>query len=114
MSSGIAVIRTSYNNTIVTITDNGGNTITWSSAGACGYKGSRKSTGFAAQEAGKKAGVQAKNKGVSELRVIVKGPGSGRESSIEGLHSAGLSILSICDRTNPAFAGCRKKKRRKV
>jgi len=112
---GVVHIRASFNNTIVTMTDVQGNVIAWSSASACGYRGSRKSTPFAAGEAaGKAATVAMENFGLKNVHVRVKGPGPGRESAIRALHQAGLKILSITDATGIPFNGCRDPKKRRV
>lgn len=112
---GVAHIRASFNNTIVTITDVQGNTISWSSAASCGYRGSRKSTPYAAGEAGTKAVQMAmENFGMKNLHVRVKGPGPGRESAIRALHTAGIKILSITDATGIPFNGARDPKKRRV
>ncbi len=112
---GVAHIRASFNNTIVTITDVQGNTISWSSAASCGYRGSRKSTPYAAGEAGAKAvQVAMENFGMKNVHVRVKGPGPGRESAIRALHTAGIKILSITDATGIPFNGCRDPKKRRV
>lgn len=112
---GVAHIRASFNNTIVTITDVQGNTIAWSSAASCGYRGSRKSTPYAAGEAGAKAvQVAMENFGMKNVHVRVKGPGPGRESAIRALHTAGIKILSITDATGIPFNGCRDPKKRRV
>lgn len=112
---GIAHIRASFNNTIVTITDTQGNTIAWSSAASCGFKGSRKSTPYAAGEAAGKAGLKAAEFGMKNVHVCVKGPGPGRESAVRALHTtAGLKILSITDETGIPFNGCRPPKKRRV
>ena len=112
---GIAHIRASFNNTIVTISDVQGNTIAWSSAASCGYRGSRKSTPYAAGEAGAKAALSAvENFGMKNVHVRVKGPGPGRESAIRSLHTSGLKILSITDDTGIPHNGCRAEKRRRV
>ncbi len=111
---GKAYVLSTFNNTIITITDNQGNTIAWSTAGANGFKGSRKSTPFAAQVAAEKAGAQAKEFGMKELDVEVKGPGSGRESAVRGLFSAGFVVRSIKDTTPIPHNGCRPSKRRRV
>lgn len=112
---GIAHIRASFNNTIVTITDIQGNSISWSSAASCGYRGSRKSTPYAAGEAATKAAVIAvENFGMKNVSVRVNGPGPGRESAIRSLHTAGLKILSITDATGIPFNGCRDPKKRRV
>lgn len=112
---GVAHIRASFNNTIVTITDVQGNTISWSSAASCGYRGSRKSTPYAAGEAGAKAvQIAMENFGMKNVHVRVKGPGPGRESAIRALHTAGIKILSITDATGIPFNGCRDPKKRRV
>jgi len=112
---GIAHIRASFNNTVVTITDVQGNTISWSSAASCGYRGSRKSTPYAAGEAATKvAQIATENFGMKNVHVRVKGPGPGRESAIRSLHTAGLKILSITDATGIPFNGCRDPKKRRV
>ncbi len=112
--TGIAHIRATFNNTIVTISDTSGNVIAWSSAGAQGFKGSRKSTPFAAQVAAEKAAQRAKDMGMRKLEVHVKGPGSGRESAIRSLQGAGMEILVIRDKTPIPHNGCRPRKRRRV
>ena len=112
--SGIAHIRATFNNTLVTITDLSGNVISWSSAGAQGFKGSRKSTPFAAQVAGEKAATKAKEMGMRKLEVHVKGPGAGRESAIRSLQTVGMEISVIRDRTPIPHNGCRPRKRRRV
>lgn len=115
VSDGVAHIYSSFNNTIVTITDVQGNTIVWTSAANCGYRGSRKSTPYAAGEAAQKAGVAAvESVGMKNVQVRVKGPGPGRESAIRALHSAGLKIVSITDVTGIPFNGCRAPKKRRV
>jgi small subunit ribosomal protein S11 len=112
---GIAHIRASFNNTIVTITDIQGNSLAWSSAASCGYRGSRKSTPYAAGEASTKvAQIAVENFGMKNVQVRVNGPGPGRESAIRSLHSAGLKILSISDATGIPFNGCRDSKKRRV
>ena len=103
-----------YNNTIINITDKKGNTISWSSSGANGFKGSRKSTPFAAQIAATKAGEQAMNLGLSEVEVEVSGPGSGRESAVRALNGCGLKITKISDVTPIPHNGCRPPKKRRV
>ena len=112
--SGVAHIRATFNNTIITITDLSGNVISWSSAGAQGFKGSRKSTPFAAQVAAEKAAQKAKEMGMKKLEVHVKGPGAGRESAIRSLQTVGLEISVIRDRTPIPHNGCRPRKRRRV
>lgn len=112
---GIVYIHASFNNTIVTITDVQGNTVGWSSAASCGYRGSRKSTPYAAGEAATKAAqIVIENFGMKNVHVRVKGPGPGRESAIRSLHTAGLKILSITDVTGIPFNGCRDPKKRRV
>jgi small subunit ribosomal protein S11 len=111
---GVAHIRSTFNNTIVTITDLSGNTIAWSNAGVAGFKGSRKSTPFAAQLTGKDAADKAKEHGVRNVSVYVKGPGSGREAAVRALHAAGLTLTSIKDVTPIPHNGCRPPKRRRV
>ena len=114
VSDGIAVINSTFNNTIVTITDHKGNTIAWSSAGAEGFKGSRKSTPFAAQLAAESAGKKAKENGVKTLEIEVRGPGAGRESALRALQSTGFIITAIKDVTPIPHNGCRPPKRRRV
>lgn len=111
---GIAHIKATFNNTIVTITDMKGETLCWASAGTCGFKGSRKSTPFAAQMAAQQAAEKAMRLGMKEVDVKVKGPGSGRESAITALQTAGLIVKSIEDVTPLPHNGCRPKKRRRV
>ena len=114
ITNGVAHIISSFNNTIITITDQAGNTLAWSSAGLKGFKGSRKSTPFAAQIAAEDAGNKAKEFGVNTLRVEVSGPGSGRESALRSLQSVGYTITSIKDVTPVPHNGCRPRKRRRV
>jgi len=114
ISSGVAHVNASFNNTIITITDAQGNTISWSSSGLQGFKGSRKSTPFAAQMAAEDAGRKAMEHGVRTLEVEVKGPGSGRESALRALQSVGFLITSIRDVTPIPHNGCRPPKRRRV
>ena len=111
---GTAHIRSTFNNTIVTITDPQGNTLSWASAGQSGFKGSRKSTPFAAQMAAETAAKGAMEYGVKEVEVLVKGPGSGREAAIRSLQSAGLDVSLIKDVTPIPHNGCRPPKRRRV
>ncbi len=111
---GVAYIKATFNNTTVTITDNRGDTLCWASAGTCGFKGSRKSTPFAGQCAAQQAAEKAAKFGVKELEVRVKGPGSGRESAITALESAGMTIKSIEDITPLPHNGCRPPKKRRV
>ena len=111
---GVAHVNATFNNTIITITDTKGNTIAWSSAGAEGFKGSRKSTPFAAQLAAESAGKRAKDNGVKTLEIEVRGPGAGRESALRALSALGLIVTSIRDVTPMAHNGCRPPKRRRV
>ncbi len=111
---GVAHIQSTFNNTIITITDQQGNTICWASAGTSGFKGARKGTPFAAQLAAKEAASKAKEYGVRYVDVRVKGPGAGRESSIRALQAAGLEIKSIRDVTPIPHNGCRVRRRRRV
>lgn len=114
IASGIAHIKSTFNNTQVTITDMQGNTISWSSAGAQGFKGSRKSTPFAAQMAADSAARKAQEHGMKNLEVHLKGPGAGRESALRGLASSGLNISVVFDVTPIPHNGCRAPKRRRV
>lgn len=114
VSSGIAHILATFNNTIVTITDKEGNAITWASTGSSGFKGSKKSTPFAAGIAAENASRKALERGVKEVEVYVKGPGAGRESAIRSIQAAGLTIRSIRDVTPIPHNGCRPQKRRRV
>ncbi len=114
ITSGIAHINSTFNNTMITITDIQGNAISWSSAGMQGFKGSRKSTPYAAQVAAEDAGRKAQEHGLKTLEVNVKGPGSGRESALRALHSIGLNITVIRDVTPIPHNGCRPRKRRRV
>ncbi|MEQ8353912.1 MAG: 30S ribosomal protein S11 [Kiloniellaceae bacterium] len=114
ISSGIAHVNATFNNTMITITDVQGNTISWSSAGGQGFKGSRKSTPYAAQIAAEDAGRKAQEHGVRTLEVNVKGPGSGRESALRALQAVGFSITAIRDVTPIPHNGCRPPKRRRV
>ncbi len=109
--NGIAHIHSTFNNTIVTITDETGNVLTWSSSGAIGYKGSKKSTPYAAQIAGESAAKAAQEFGMKAVDVKIKGPGSGREAAVRSLQTAGLEILSIVDVTPVPHNGCRPPKR---
>jgi small subunit ribosomal protein S11 len=114
VTAGVAHILASFNNTIVTITDKQGNAIAWSTPGMVGYSGSKKATPFAAQMAASDAGRKAKEAGLKELEVQVKGPGPGRESAIRALQAAGLTVTSIRDVTPMPHNGCRAKKKRRV
>ena len=114
VTEGIAHVHASFNNTIITITDRQGNAISASSSGAQGFKGSRKSTPFAAQVAAEQAARKAQDNGMRTVGVYVKGPGSGRETAIRSLQAAGLEVSSIQDKTPIPHNGCRPKKRRRV
>ena len=114
VQSGIAHIAATFNNTVVTITDVSGNVLSWSSAGARGFKGSRKSTPFAAQVAAERAGRVAVECGVKNLEVRIKGPGPGRESAVRALNALGMKITSISDVTPVPHNGCRPPKRRRI
>lgn len=114
ITHGVAHIQASFNNTIVTITDTQGNVVCWSSSGAAGFKGSKKSTPFAAQRASEVAARKAMENGLKEVEVFVKGPGSGRESAIRALQAAGLAITVIKDVTPLPHNGCRPPKKRRV
>ncbi len=111
---GVAHVFASFNNTIVTITDRQGNSLAWASAGSSGFKGSRKSTPFAAQVAAQKAGNAVAEFGMKNLEVMVKGPGPGRESAVRALHAAGFKISNISDVTPIPHNGCRPPKKRRV
>ena len=111
---GVAHIQATFNNTIVSITDLSGNVISWSSAGAQGFKGSRKSTPFAAQVAAEKAAIKARDMGMKKLEVCVRGPGPGRESAIRALSNTGMEVTVIRDKTPIPHNGCRPRKRRRV
>ena len=113
-AEGIAHVKATFNNTMITITDTAGNAIVWASAGKAGFKGSKKSTPFAATVAGEQAGREAVGLGVKRVDVRVQGPGSGRESAIQALASAGLFIKSILDVTPLPHNGCRPPKKRRV
>ena len=114
ITNGIAHVNSAFNNTMITISDVQGNTIAWSSAGTLGFKGSRKSTPFAAQMAAEDAGKKAAEHGVKSIDVEVRGPGSGRESALRALQSVGFSVTSIRDVTPIPHNGCRPRKRRRV
>ena len=114
IASGVAHVNSTFNNTMITITDAQGNTISWSSAGAQGFKGSRKSTPFAAQVAAEDAGKKAQDHGMKTLEVEVRGPGSGRESALRALQAIGFVITSIRDVTSVPHNGCRARKQRRV
>jgi len=114
ITSGVAHINSTFNNTMITISDAQGNAIAWCSAGAMGFKGSRKSTPYAAQIAAEEAGRKASEHGMKTLEVTVKGPGSGRESALRALQAVGFTITSIRDVTPIPHNGCRPPKRRRV
>ena len=114
ISSGVAHVSASFNNTMITIADAQGNAISWSSAGSMGFKGSRKSTPFAAQMAAEDAGKKAMDHGMKTLEVQVRGPGSGRESALRALQAIGFQITAIRDVTPIPHNGCRPRKRRRV
>jgi small subunit ribosomal protein S11 len=114
VSEGIAHIHASFNNTIITITDRQGNALSWATSGGAGFKGSRKSTPFAAQVAAEAAGKAAQECGVKNLEVRIKGPGPGRESAVRALNALGLKITSISDVTPVPHNGCRPPKRRRI
>jgi len=114
VTSGIVHIQATFNNTIITITDKQGNVLAWSTPGRVGYSGSKKSTPFAAQVSGMDVAKKAKEIGIKEVEVRVKGPGSGRDSAIRAMQSAGLTVTSIKDVTPMPHNGCRPKKQRRV
>jgi small subunit ribosomal protein S11 len=114
IASGVVHIRSTFNNTIVTVTDTAGNVVSWSSSGVQGFKGSRKSTPFAAQLAAQDAVKKAQEHGMKSVEVYVKGPGAGRESAVRALQSAGFNITMIKDVTPVPHNGCRPPKRRRV
>ena len=114
IASGIAHVNSSFNNTTITITDAQGNTIAWSSSGSQGFKGSRKSTPYAAQVAAEDAGKKAREHGMEMLEIEVSGPGSGRESALRALQAVGFTITAIRDTTPIPHNGCRPRKRRRV
>ena len=114
ITSGVAHVSATFNNTVITITDAQGNTIAWASAGGQGFRGSRKSTPYAAQVAAEDAGKKAMEHGMKTLEIEVKGPGSGRESALRALQAVGFTITSIRDVTPIPHNGCRPRKRRRV
>jgi small subunit ribosomal protein S11 len=114
IASGVAHVAASFNNTMITITDAQGNAIAWSSSGAMGFKGSRKSTPYAAQVAAEDAGRKAQEHGMRTIEIEVSGPGSGRESALRALQACGFQVTSIRDVTPIAHNGCRPRKRRRV
>jgi small subunit ribosomal protein S11 len=113
-ATGVAHVQATFNNTIITITDTDGNVVTWASAGSAGFKGSRKSTPFAAQTAAENAARKAMEVGLKQVEVYVKGPGAGREAAIRSLQAVGLEITAIRDVTPVPHNGCRPPKRRRV
>ena len=114
VNAGIVHIKSTFNNTIVNITDKQGNTLFWASAGGCGFKGAKKSTPFAAQSAAEKVGSMAVEQGMKQAEVIISGPGNGRETAIRALQSCGLEVLIIKDITPVPHNGCRPPKKRRV
>jgi small subunit ribosomal protein S11 len=114
VGKAVAHVKASFNNTIITVVDSAGQVIAWDSAGTIGYKGSRKSTPYAAQRAAEKVADKVKKMGVHELEVLVRGPGSGRESAIRALANSGIEVKSIEDVTPLPHNGCRPRKRRRV
>lgn len=114
VSDGIAHVQATFNNTIITITDRQGNTLSWATSGGAGFKGSRKSTPFAAQMASEMAGRTAMEYGIKNLEVRIKGPGPGRDSSVRALNALGIKITSIADITPIPHNGCRPPKRRRI
>lgn len=114
VASGQMHVQATFNNTIITFTDERGNALSWASAGSAGFKGSRKSTPYAAQTAAERAGTAAKEYGLSRVEVLVNGVGSGRESAIRALTSLGIAVASIKDVTGTAHGGCRPRKARRV
>jgi small subunit ribosomal protein S11 len=114
LSDAVAHVHASFNNTIITITDRQGNVLSWATSGGCGFRGSRKSTPFAAQVAAEKAGTAVQEYGVRNVEVRVKGPGPGRESAVRALNACGLKITSISDVTPIPHNGCRPPKKRRV
>jgi small subunit ribosomal protein S11 len=114
VTSGIATIKATFNNTIITISDKQGNTVVWATPGVCGFTGSKKSTPFAAQVAAAEAAKRAREIGIETVEVLVKGPGSGRESAIRALQASGLQVTTIRDVTPIPHNGCRPRKKRRV
>ena len=114
VTDAVAHVHASFNNTIITITDRQGNALSWATSGGCGFRGSRKSTPFAAQVAAEKAGLAAQEHGVKSVEVRVKGPGPGRESAVRALNACGLKITNIADVTPIPHNGCRPPKKRRV
>ncbi|MCD6180887.1 MAG: 30S ribosomal protein S11 [Candidatus Cloacimonetes bacterium] len=113
-NEGVAHVHSSFNNTIITLSDKAGNVLTWSSGGKIGYKGSKKSTPFAAQVAGEEVAKKALDMGITRVRVIVRGPGGGRESALRAMNATGLQITSITDATPIPHNGCRPRKTRRI
>ena len=114
LRNGIVHVQSTFNNTIVTITNRNGDTVSWASAGSSGFKGARKSTPFAAQTAAEKAAIEAVDSGIKSVDILMKGQGSGRETAIRAIEGAGLEITSIQDITSVPHNGCRPPKRRRV
>jgi small subunit ribosomal protein S11 len=114
VAHGVAHIKSNFNNTIITISDKEGNVVAWGSSGMAGFKGSKKSTPFAAQQAAEVCGLKAKEMGMVEIDVFVKGPGAGRETAIRALQAVGIEVVSIKDVTPIPHNGCRPRKRRRV
>lgn len=114
MTDGVAFVYATFNNTIITIADRQGNVLSWCTSGTCGFKGSRKSTPFAAQVAAERAGEGASKYGIKNLEVRVKGPGPGREASVRSLNGAGFKVTNIVDTTPIPHNGCRPPKKRRV
>jgi len=114
IDEGIATVHSSFNNTIVSLTDLAGNVLTWSSGGKVGYKGSRKSTPFAAQIAAEQVAKTALEMGIKKVRVVIKGPGGGRESAVRAINAAGLHVMMIRDATPIPHNGCRPPKQRRI
>ena len=114
LGTGVVHIQSTFNNTIITITNMGGDTISWASSGSSGFKGARKGTPFAAQTAAEKAALEAVSIGIKSVEILVKGQGSGRETAIRSIEGTGLEILSIQDITPVPHNGCRPRKRRRV
>ena len=114
VADGVAHVHASFNNTIITITDRQGNTLSWATSGGCGFRGSRKSTPFAAQVAAEQAGRLAAESGVKNIEVRIKGPGPGRESAVRALNAVGFKITSISDVTPVPHNGCRPPKKRRI
>ena len=113
-NEGVAHVHSSFNNTIITLSDKAGNVLTWSSGGKIGYKGSKKSTPFAAKVAGEEVAKKALDMGITRVRVIVRGPGGGRESALRAMNATGLQITSITDATPIPHNGCRPRKTRRI